>query len=87
MVTAAAVSALPDVALLWLLRHPLRDEDPDRDWLPREHPVIRVHAWLHQSPWGFVVAALLGWGSHLVADRLTRHNTAPGVRARRGWTW
>lgn len=78
MAVAAVAAALPDVALLLAVR---------RRWLPRDHPVIRVHAWLHQSGWGFVLAGLLGWGSHLVADRLTRHNTAPGVRSRRGWRW
>jgi hypothetical protein len=78
VVTGALVAAVPDVALLLAIR---------REWLPRDHPVIRAHAFLHQSPWGFVVAAALGWGSHLVADRLTRHNIAPGVRAKRKWRW
>jgi hypothetical protein len=78
MLTAAAVAAVPDAALLLAVR---------RRWLPRDHPVIRVHAWLHQSPWGFVLAACLGWASHLIADRLTTHNVSPGIRARRGWRW
>jgi divalent metal cation (Fe/Co/Zn/Cd) transporter len=78
MVTAAVVAAVPDIALVFAVR---------RRWLDREHPVIRAHAWLHQSPWGFVVAACLGWGSHLIADRLTTHNVRPGVRAKRGWKW
>jgi hypothetical protein len=78
MVTAAVAAALPDIALVFAVR---------RKWLPRDHIVIRAHAFLHQSPWGFVLAGLLGWLSHLVADRYTVHNTAPGVRARRGWRW
>jgi hypothetical protein len=78
MATAAVVAALPDAALLLAVR---------RAWLPRDHPVIRAHAWLHQSPWGFVIAACLGWASHLVADRFSRHTIEPGVRARRGWRW
>lgn len=78
MVTGAVVAAVPDVALIFVVR---------RAWLSRQHPVIRAHAWLHQSPWGFVVAALLGWASHLIADRYTLHNVAPGEKARRGWKW
>jgi hypothetical protein len=78
IVAGAVVAALPDAALLLVIR---------RAWLPRDHWVIRLHAWLHQSPWGFVLAAVLGWASHLVADRYTTHNVAPGVRAVRGWTW
>jgi len=78
IVTGALCAAVPDIALLFSV---------GREWLPREHPVIRAHAWLHQSPWGFVVAACLGWASHLVTDYVTTHNIAPGVRAHRGWRW
>lgn len=78
IVTGALVAAVPDIALLLVIK---------REWLPRDHWVIRLHAALHQSPWGFVLAACLGWGSHLVADRLTSHNLAPGVRGKRKWRW
>lgn len=78
IVAGALVAAVPDVMLLFVIK---------REWLPREHPIIRAHAWLHQSPWGFVLAGCLGWASHLVADRLTRHNLAPNVRGKRGWKW
>lgn len=78
LVTGAAAAALPDVALLWIA---------GAAWKPRDHPAVRLHAWLHSSPWGFVLAACLGWGSHLLADRLSTHYVAPGVKARRGWRW
>lgn len=78
VLTGALVAAVPDVMLLLVIR---------REWLPRDHWVIRAHAFLHQSPWGFVLAACLGWASHLVADRLTKHNLAPGVRGKRKWRW
>jgi len=78
MAVAAVVAALPDVMLLFVIR---------REWLPRDHIVIRAHAFLHQSPWGFVLAACLGWSSHLVADRLTSHNLAQDVRGKRKWKW
>jgi hypothetical protein len=78
VVVGALAAALPDLALLFVVR---------REWLPHDHPVIRLHHFLHTSPWGFVVAGLIGWASHLVADRYTKHNIAPGVRAKRGWRW
>lgn len=78
IVAGAVVAALPDLMLLFVIR---------REWLPRDHWAIRGHAFLHQSPWGFVLAACLGWASHLVTDRFTRHNLAPGVRGYRKWGW
>lgn len=78
IITGAVVAALPDVALLWVA---------GGKWKPRDHPAVRVHAWLHTSPWGFVLAALLGWASHLVADYFSKHYVAPGVKARRPWRW
>jgi len=78
IIVGGLLAALPDAALLLAVK---------REWLPQEHPIIRAHHWLHQSPWGYVLAGLIGWGSHMVADRYTMHNIAPGVRARRGWKW
>lgn len=78
MATAALAAALPDIALVMTIRN---------RWLPRDHPVIKAHAFLHQSPWGLVVAAGIGWVSHIVTDRYSDHDLAPGVRGRRGWRW
>lgn len=78
MIVGALAAAIPDVALVLTIRN---------RWLPREHPVVRAHAFLHQSPWGLVVAAAIGWLSHIVADRYTQHDLAPGVRGKRGWRW
>jgi hypothetical protein len=78
IVIGAAAAALPDIALTFAA---------GREWLPRDHPVIRAHAFLHQSAWGFVVAAMLGWGSHLVADHYTQHNLTETTRGRRPFRW
>ena len=79
LVVGALAGALPDIALVAVIHQ--------RTWLPPSHPVIRAHRWLHTSPWSLVLAAVLGWGSHLVLDRFTRHQVLPGLRVRRGWRW
>lgn len=78
MVIGALAAAVPDAALLLAVK---------REWLPRNHPVIRAHAFLHQSMWGFVVAAMFGWGSHLIADHYTCHNLTSTTRGRRPFRW
>ena len=79
LLVGALAGALPDICLVAVIHQ--------RTWLPPTHPVIRAHRWLHTSPWSLTVPAVLGWGSHLILDRYTRHNTAPGVRDYRGWRW
>lgn len=78
-IVAGAVAALLPDALLLVFRWRKR-------WLPRTHPLVRAHAWVH-GPAGFGVAVALGFASHLVVDRFTRHNLAPGVVGRRPWRW
>jgi hypothetical protein len=66
LLLGAAAGAAPDVLLLafgWR-----------RTWLPESHPLVRAHRFLH-SPAGLVVPLLLGWGSHVVADRYSTHRT------------
>ena len=75
----AAAAIAPDLALLALIGH--------RTWLPRTHPVIRAHAFLHQSPAGLILAALIGWTSHLITDRYTPHRLSPTETGHRGWRW
>lgn len=76
--TGAVAALLPD-ALLVVFRW-------RRKWLPRDHPLVRAHAFIH-GPGGFGVAVALGFASHLVVDRFTKHNLAPGVTGRRPWRW
>lgn len=57
-----------------------------KTWLPHDHPLMRAHRFIH-GPGGFAVAAALGFAVHVVADRYTEHNLAPGVRGKRGWRW
>lgn len=71
----AAAAVLPD-AVLWLFGW-------RRRWLPEAHPLVRAHRWLH-SPAGVVVAVLLGWVSHLVADRYSWHRAGPAGERVRG---
>lgn len=79
MMVGALAGAAPDVVLLAIAPH--------RRWLPRDHPLVRAHAWLHRSPVGLCAAVALAWGSHMVLDRYTRHRTPTGTRERRGWDW
>lgn len=78
-VAVGAVAALlPDVLLLgirWRKR-----------WLPRTHPLVRAHAFIH-GPAGVPIAVVLGFLSHIVLDIVTPHDLAPGVRGRRPWKW
>lgn len=78
-VAGAVAGIAPDVALAAFRWR--------RGWLPRSHPLVRVHAALHQTPWGLVIAVALAWCSHLVLDRVTKHNIAPGRKERRPWRW
>lgn len=57
-----------------------------RTWLPRTHPLVRAHAFVH-GPGGIALAVALGFATHVVADAVTEHNVAPGVRGRRPWRW
>ena len=55
-----------------------------KQWLPVDHPLVRVHRFIH-GPGGFGVAVALGVAAHIVADHYMEHNLAPGVRGRRPW--
>jgi hypothetical protein len=64
----AVAGVLPDCALFlygWRRR-----------WLPPTHPLVRLHRFLH-SPAGLIVAAALGWASHLLLDRYSTHRVRP----------
>ena len=74
LLIGAAAAAAPDV-VLWCFGW-------RRRWLPESHPAVRAHRWLH-SPAGIVVPLLLGWVSHLLADRWSWHRAGPhGQRVR-----
>jgi hypothetical protein len=64
----AAVAVLPDAALAlfgWRRR-----------WLEPDHPLVRLHRWLHSAngAWLIIIGA---WASHLVADSWTSHREGP----------
>lgn len=61
----AGLAVLPDIFLaLYGWR---------RRWLPADHPLVRAHGLMH-SPVGI---ALVCCGSHVVADRFSKHRTGP----------
>lgn len=77
----AAAGLAPDVALVAV--HALGR----RRWLPPDHPAVRAHRLLHH-PAAVAVALAAAYATHLVADRLTAHYIAPGVKGARGrWEW
>lgn len=61
----AGLAVLPDVFLAaygWRKR-----------WLPKDHALVRAHHLMH-SPVGI---ALVCYGSHVVADKFSRHRVGP----------
>jgi hypothetical protein len=78
IVAGAVAALLPDVLLLGIRWR--------KKWLPRTHPLVRAHAAIH-GPAGFGISVALGFASHLILDRYTRHDLAPGIRGRRPWRW
>ena len=78
----AAIGLAPDATMIpvwWIGRR--------HGWLPPTHPAVRLHR-AAPSPASLVAVAVLAYGAHLLADRYSRHNVAPGVRGARGqWEW
>ncbi len=50
-----------------------------QDWLPKQHPLVRAHRFLH-SPQGLVAIWLMGWSTHVIIDWFSPHRSYPVQR-------
>lgn len=67
---AGAVAACaPDLVLLTFAWR--------RVWLPPTHPLVRIHRFLHDPWYVLPVAISVGWASHVIADKFSRHREGP----------
>lgn len=66
----AAAAVAPDVLLLAFAWR--------RTWLPETHPLVRAHRFLH-SPASIPVVLAVGWATHVITDRYSRHRTGPCI--------
>lgn len=68
IIAAVVGGVAPDVMLLFFGWRKV--------WLPESHPLVKLHRLLH-SPRGLVLAWLIGWTTHVVADWLSPHRENP----------
>ena len=46
-----------------------------KNWLPKNHPLVMAHNFIHSWAGGLVTAIILGFISHIILDKFSHHRT------------